>query len=107
MADESGSADHSLEDDPEGGDGTGEALPPGNPLAFDAVEAILENPAAWEFFAAVRALQNARGNRPSVGRSTRIEQDFLRFKQEPSLSFQPTELLGFRKVCIWRGNRRR
>ena len=73
MADEGGSPDHSL----------------------NAVEAVSENPHAWEFFAAVRALQTARGDRPAVGRSTRIEQDFLRFKQEPSLSFEPTELIGF------------
>ena len=74
MADEGGSEDHSL----------------------DAVAAIMENPEAWEFFAAVRALQSARGDRPAVGRSTRIEQDFLRFKQEPSLSFQPSELMEFK-----------
>jgi len=76
MADEGGSADHSL----------------------NIVDAIAENPHAWEFFAAVRALQSARGDRPAVGRSTRIEQDFLRFKQEPTLSFQPTELIDFKAV---------
>lgn len=76
MANEGGSADHSL----------------------NAVDAILENPQSWEFFAAVRALQAARGSRPAVGRSTRIEQDFLRFKQEPTLSFQPSELIDFEAV---------
>ncbi len=76
MADESGSPDHSL----------------------NAVNAIAENPHAWEFFAAVRALQSARGDRPAIGRSTRIEQDFLRFKQEPSLAFQPTELIDFKPM---------
>lgn len=74
MADEGGSADHSL----------------------NAVDAISENPHAWEFFAAVRALQSTRGDRPAVGRSTRIEQDFLRFTQEPTLSFQPSELIDFK-----------
>ena len=76
MADAGGSQDHSL----------------------NAVDEILENPQAWEFFAAVRALQTARGNRPAVGRSTRIEQDFLRFKQEPTLSFQPSELIDFKEM---------
>lgn len=98
MADEGGSADHSLtQDAPDDGSAEHQA-PPDNPFALDAVEAILENPQAWEFFAAVRALQNARGSRPAVGRSTRIEQDFLRFKQEPTLAFQPTELLEFKAI---------
>ena len=98
MADEGGSADHPLTQDAPSGGSDGPHAPPKNPFALDAVEAILENPRAWEFFAAVRALQNARGNQPPVGRSTRIEQDFLRFKQEPTLAFQPTELLDFRKI---------
>lgn len=81
MADEGGSADHSL-----------------GSLAVDAVEAISKEPRAWEFFAAVRALHTRRGSRPPVGLSTRIEQDFIRFKQEPSLSFQPAELLRFKAM---------
>lgn len=94
MADESGSSDHSLEDIDTG--------PPSAPVnrefMLNAIEAVAENPRAWEFFAAVRALQTARGDLPAVGRSTRIEQDFLRFKQEPTLAFQPVELMDFRKA---------
>ena len=63
--------------------------------SLNAPEALAENARAWEFFAAVRAMQAARGTRPPVGRSTRVDQDFLRFKQEPSLSFEPMELLAF------------
>lgn len=86
MADESGSADDPLEH-----------VAPLREHALNAVEAVQGDPRAWEFFAAVRALQSMRGNRPAVGRSTRIEQDFLRFKQEPTLAFQTSEILDFRE----------
>ena len=81
MADEGGAADDTLTARP-----------------VDAVQAMSENAGAWEFFAAIRALQASRGDRPPVGRSTRIEQDFLRFKQEPTLSFKPVELLDFKPM---------
>ena len=68
----------------------------GNAYALDALKSIKDDPRSWDFFAAVRALHTARGDRPAVGRSTRIEQDFLRFKQEPTLAFQPTELMDFK-----------
>ena len=73
MADESGTEDHAL----------------------SVAGLLAERPGAWEFYAAVRAMQAMRGARPPVGRSTRIEQDFLRFKQEPSLSFEPAAILEF------------
>ena len=103
MADEGGSADNPVErPSPDAAlvasaavqDDVGAGVPRAGVL--NAVDAIKESPGAWEFFAAVRALQAARGNQPPVGRSTRIDQDFLRFKQEPTLAFQSAELMDFK-----------
>ncbi|MEL6479159.1 MAG: type VI secretion system baseplate subunit TssG [Pseudomonadota bacterium] len=52
---------------------------------------LLDRPEAWEFFAAIRALAATRPG-PGVGRSTRIEQDTIRFRQKPSLRMEPAEL---------------
>lgn len=81
MADEGGPADDTL-----------------TPRPVEAIPSLTERAGAWQFFAAVRAMQAHRGNRPAIGRSTRIEQDFLRFKQEPTLAFTPVELLEFRAI---------
>jgi len=66
---------------------------------IDAAAMVGAQPRHWEFFAAVRALQAARGSQPPVGRSTRIEQDFLRFKQKPSLAFEPSEIISFAETA--------
>ena len=47
---------------------------------------------SFDFFRAVRALEAEFRSRPRVGYSQRLEEDFLRFCQVPSLSFAPSTL---------------
>ena len=49
-------------------------------------------PHAFDFFRAVRTLEAEFRNRPRVGYSHRLEEEFLRFCQVPSLSFAPSTL---------------
>lgn len=60
---------------------------------MSAKDDILANPSAWEFFAAIRALA-AESEGPGVGRSKsyRVAEDKIRFRQEPSLQFEPNEI---------------
>lgn len=61
--------------------------------ASDQAEADLrENPEQWEFFAAVRAMAARHPDLPAVGRSTRVEDDRIRFRQKPSLRMEPSEI---------------
>ncbi len=55
-------------------------------------EDIVRDPEAWEFFAAIRALAAAHPDLPGVGRSSRIEQDHFRFRQQPSLKMEHAEI---------------
>jgi type VI secretion system protein ImpH len=49
-------------------------------------------PYSFDFFQAVRTLEAEFRNWPRVGYSQRLEEDFLRFCQLPSLSFAPSTL---------------
>jgi type VI secretion system protein ImpH len=51
-------------------------------------------PYAFNFFQAVRRLEAEYRAWPRVGSSVRLEEDFLRFCQVPSLSFAPSSLEG-------------
>ena len=51
-----------------------------------------ERPFGYNFFQAVRRLENARSDLPRVGFSRRPAQDAIRFGQEPSLRFPPATL---------------
>ena len=53
---------------------------------------IVARPHSFDFFRAVRALEADFRTRPRVGYSQRLEEDFLRFCQVPSLSFAPSTL---------------
>jgi type VI secretion system protein ImpH len=55
-------------------------------------DAAIPEPFRFDFFRIVRALETEHRSRPRVGASTRLDQDFLRFCQEPSLSFAPSTL---------------
>lgn len=55
-------------------------------------------PYAYNFFQAVRRLEAAHSNRPRVGSSIRLEEDFLRFCQIPSLSFAPSTIESIERV---------
>jgi len=56
------------------------------------VDLMADRPFTFDFFQSVRALETEFRDRPRVGTSTRLDQDFIRFCQEPSLSFAPSTL---------------
>jgi len=49
-------------------------------------------PHEFNFFQAVRLLESEYRSRPRVGSSVRLEEDFLRFCQIPSLAFAPSSI---------------
>lgn len=57
---------------------------------------LLDLPYGWNFFAAVRLLQQARGSLPPIGSARLVEEDFLRFRQIPRLAFSPSGLVGIK-----------
>lgn len=56
---------------------------------------LAENPFRFDFYQAVRRLECAAANQPRIGQSQRVEQDAVRFAQEPSLTFAPSSVAGF------------
>jgi type VI secretion system protein ImpH len=55
-------------------------------------------PYAFNFFQAVRRLEAEYPERPRVGSSIRLEEDFLRFCQIPSLAFAPSSLESIQRI---------
>ncbi|NOY76013.1 MAG: type VI secretion system baseplate subunit TssG [Kiritimatiellaeota bacterium] len=49
----------------------------------------------YDFFQAVRLLEQAHGDKPRVGRSLRVSDDLLRFGQTPTLEFAPSTISAF------------
>ena len=69
------------------------------PPASGVAEAdLLAHPELWEFYAAVRAMAARHPDLPGIGRSTRVEDDRIRFRQKPSLSMQPSEISAAERV---------
>jgi type VI secretion system protein ImpH len=58
-----------------------------------------ENPARFDFFHAVRALECAHANRPRVGHAERLADEYVRFGQDPSLAFEPSSIGSFRDAA--------
>ncbi|MGE3108776.1 MAG: type VI secretion system baseplate subunit TssG [Phycisphaerales bacterium] len=59
-------------------------------LARDALIArLLKEPFAFDFFMALRRVENARAPLPRIGHSRRLADDPIRLGQEPSLAFAP------------------
>ena len=56
------------------------------------IDSMVAEPFSFDFFRAVRALEAEFRECPRVGASVRLDQDFLRFCQEPSLAFAPSTL---------------
>ena len=54
-----------------------------------------DEPHKFDFFQAVRLLENAHPGLPRVGTSMRLRDDPIRFAQSPSLSFAPAALASF------------
>ncbi len=62
-----------------------------------AAEMVLR-PYEFNFFLAVRRLESEYLARPRVGSSIRLEEDFLRFCQIPSLAFAPSSIESIERV---------
>jgi len=58
---------------------------------------LARNPFAFDFFRAVRLLENSRRDLPRIGRSLSPSEDPLRFCQNPSLAFAPSSLEAFQQ----------
>ena len=56
---------------------------------------LADEPHKFDFFQAVRLLENAHPGLPRVGTSLRLRDDPIRFAQTPSLSFAPAALASF------------
>ena len=56
---------------------------------------LAEEPHKFDFFQAVRLLENAHPGLPRIGTSLRLRDDPIRFAQTPSLSFAPAALASF------------
>ena len=65
---------------------------PDRPTSDSVANELALQPHAFNFFQAVRRLEADFGDWPRVGCSVRVEEDFLRFCQVPSLSFAPSSL---------------
>ena len=59
------------------------------------IESLEKEPYRFDFFRAVRLLENERRDLPRVGCSYRLEEDAIRFAQNPSLAFAPSTLEAF------------
>ena len=64
-----------------------------NPL----IDALARQPFAFDFFRAIRLLENTRPDLPRVGYSLSPAQDAVRFCQNPSLAFAPSTLEGLQQ----------
>ena len=60
------------------------------------IRALAAEPWKFDFFTAVRRLEALRNDLPGVGKSSRADEDPLRFAQEPSLAFSPCNLWEYR-----------
>ncbi|MES2069609.1 MAG: type VI secretion system baseplate subunit TssG [Pseudomonadota bacterium] len=55
----------------------------------DAQRQLADDPFGFDFFAALRLLENAHADKPRIGQSSRPQDDAVRFGQAPSLAFEP------------------
>lgn len=63
-----------------------------NGATTPALETLLPQPEAWDFFQALRRIECAAPSLPRIGCSARVDQDPVRFGQEASLAFAPTAI---------------
>ncbi|MGU7775894.1 type VI secretion system baseplate subunit TssG [Burkholderia sp. MR1-5-21] len=62
------------------------------PDALTLLRALEADAGRFDFFQAVRLIENAHPHLPRIGASLRPRDDAVRFMQEPELTFQPTTL---------------
>ena len=65
---------------------------PGGNTSDNLGRQLQETPYRFDFYRAVRALEAQHPEYPRLGFSERLGQDFIRFGQQPSLSFAPSTL---------------
>ncbi|MGE7990123.1 type VI secretion system baseplate subunit TssG [Pseudomonas sp. NPDC089554] len=58
------------------------------------LQRLAQQPAAFDFHAALRQLECAFADRPRIGQASRVADEPLRFGQQPSLAFEPAMLAG-------------
>lgn len=63
----------------------------------DALRKLEDDPFGFDFFAALRLLENAYADKPRIGQSTRPQDDAVRFGQPPSLAFEHGSLSAFQQ----------
>jgi len=61
------------------------------------IEALTADPYRFDFYFAVRSLEALHPTNPRVGMSLRVQEDPVRFCQQPSLRFEPATLVEFRQ----------
>jgi type VI secretion system protein ImpH len=61
------------------------------------IQALADQPYRFDFFHAVRWLENGRADHPRVGESRRLQDDPVRFHQHVSLGFPPSALHSYRE----------
>jgi type VI secretion system protein ImpH len=61
------------------------------------IDELAENPFAFDFFRAIRLLENSRPDLPRIGFSNSPSEDPIRFCQRPSLAFAPSTLEALEK----------
>ena len=64
--------------------------------AYALINRLFASPYSFDFFQAVRRLENAHPDLPRTGHSRHPRQDPVRFGQEPSLAFAPSTLKGLK-----------
>lgn len=60
------------------------------------LQRLQHQPAAFDFYAALRQLECAFADRPRIGQASRPAEEALRFGQQPSLAFEPAMIAGLR-----------
>jgi type VI secretion system protein ImpH len=66
------------------------------PTTNHLIDELAQNPFEFDFYRAVRVLENSRPDLPRVGFSLSPSQDPVRFCQNPSLAFAPSTLEAFK-----------
>ncbi len=62
------------------------------------VRALTERPYGFDFFRAIRLLENLHSDRPKVGTAERSEEEIVRFGQKPSLAFAPSTVEAYEEA---------
>lgn len=65
------------------------------PGTLELIRALQNEPYRFDFFYALRCLENAHRDRPRIGHSLEAKGDVVRLTQEPSLSFAPSTIASY------------